>query len=482
MNFIERTSCNPMSYALLDNASLTAVQRLLGNIETRGKFSTDGDIVALEHVVEAILFYNEVACLNDYKPEYRESRQRDFPFIRFLEPSEFGLPTVREIAAKEAAKFKPIIRGGEFADADFKAFFDQVRMHIICTWDMAASVYYLTMKMLGQPNTEEFEKYTEISAAIFNELTDSQNTGAEWDKSVELFDSRGQRIDQGYVIPDARWAGGKTGGATMALQAFVAALNWLAQRTIYYSLAARHLHADTFLHPIRGDFQLHYMNKTGVFGYDFVHAVIDALNLRASSVVADLINRFTAHALRLELPMFSAWLVQQTGDVSAVIRAALELRGAREFSDARYQLLQIREAYDDDDLAAAGKKAAAMIKSVEKVFSELKRKYGANGGGKIPLTAVATVYNPVAKVTGWPALPPLKAGIPIPEFIQRAIPRKGMALIYRNIANELPRIWKLGEVRRQLTARVHESAKSPFSPKAEDPKYRHAHSHWKSPM
>ena len=187
MNFVERTSCNPMSYALLDNASLTAVQRLLGNIETRGKFSTDGDIVALEHVVEAILFYNEVACLDDYKPEYRESRQRDFPFVRFLDPSEFGLPTVKETAAKEAAKFKPIIRGGEFADADFKAFFDQLRMHIICTWDMAASVYYLTMKMLGQPDTEEFEKYTEISAAIFNELTDSQNAGAEWDKSVELF-------------------------------------------------------------------------------------------------------------------------------------------------------------------------------------------------------------------------------------------------------------------------------------------------------
>ncbi len=401
-----------MSYALLDNASLTAVQRLLGKIETRGKFSIDGDIVALEHVVEAILFYNEVACLDDYKPVYRESRRRDFPFIRFLDPSEFQLPAVEEVAAREAAKFKPIIRGGEFADTDFKAFFDQLRMHIVCTWDMASSVYYLTMKMLGQPDTEEFQKYTEISAAIFNELTDSQSAGAQWDKSVELFDARGRRIEQGYVIPDARWAGGKTAGASMALEAFVAALNWLAQRTIYYSFAARHLHADTFLHPIRGNFQLHYMNKTGVFGYDFVHALIDALNVRASSVVADLVNRFTANALRLELPMFSASPVQRTGDVSQVIGAALELRNAPEFVDARHQLLQVREAYDEDNLAGAAKKATAIIKNVEKVFGELKRKYGANGGGKIPLTAVATVYNPIAKMTGWPPLPPLKAGIP----------------------------------------------------------------------
>ncbi len=70
-----------MSYALVDNASLTSVQRLLGRIETRGTDSIDGDIAAFEHLVQALLFYQDVVCIDDYKPEYRLSREREFSFI-----------------------------------------------------------------------------------------------------------------------------------------------------------------------------------------------------------------------------------------------------------------------------------------------------------------------------------------------------------------------------------------------------------------
>ena len=41
------------------------------------------------------------------------------------------------------------------------------------------------------------------------------------------------------------------GGTTRALDMFIASLNWLAYKSIYYSLAAKYLKADTFLHPIR---------------------------------------------------------------------------------------------------------------------------------------------------------------------------------------------------------------------------------------
>jgi hypothetical protein len=45
-----------VSYALIDNASLTATQRLLGGVETRGDHSTDGDIVAFKHLIEGFSF------------------------------------------------------------------------------------------------------------------------------------------------------------------------------------------------------------------------------------------------------------------------------------------------------------------------------------------------------------------------------------------------------------------------------------------
>ena len=120
--------------------------------------------------------------------------------------------------------------------------------------------------MLGEPDGEELEKYSAISAAIFSELADSQGSGGGWNDAVNLFDSSGRPITDSYVIDGAQRGNGKTGGLTGALRSFVAALNWLASRSIYYSFVARHLEADTFLHLIRTAFQLHYMAKTGSSG------------------------------------------------------------------------------------------------------------------------------------------------------------------------------------------------------------------------
>jgi len=70
-------------------------------------------------------------------------------------------------------------------------------LNIICTWDISASIYYLTMKMLGQPNTEEFKKYSEISASIFTELTDQAQRGEPLNNDVTLVDSKGRFISKG---------------------------------------------------------------------------------------------------------------------------------------------------------------------------------------------------------------------------------------------------------------------------------------------
>jgi Mg-chelatase subunit ChlI len=60
--------------ALVDNATLTAAQRLLGDIEVKNLYNIDGDIEAFENLAQAILFFDEVCCIDDYKPAFRNSR------------------------------------------------------------------------------------------------------------------------------------------------------------------------------------------------------------------------------------------------------------------------------------------------------------------------------------------------------------------------------------------------------------------------
>lgn len=471
-----------MSYALIDNASLTSAQRLLGRIETRGAASIDGDIAAFEQLVQSLLFYQNVVCVDDYKSEHRLSREKEFSFIRFLSPSDFGLEAIDTLAAEESRAFKPEIRGGEFADEDFRKFFDQLRLNIICTWDISSSIYYLTMKMLGQPDTEEFKKYAEISASIFAELTDQIHRGGGWNNDVVLVDSKGRAIGKGYTIDGAKW-GGDTGGLTPGLKAFAAALNWLVRRTLFYSFVGRHLHADTFLHPIRSGFQIHYMQKTGVFGYDFTHALLQSFAERSEKALTSIISGPREYAVKMNLPLFSAWFVNEAGSVEKILPSVLSVRDAPEFAEARHQIMQIREAIDNEGITRANREATKIGEKLDKALEEIRKKYGVKASGTgFSLSPVIKVFNSIAAFSGWPKLPEVKASVPIPDFLQKALTQKGLVQVYRNIVNDLPAVWRLGDARKKLAASVRTSEDRVFSARVEDPKYRRAHSSWKSPM
>jgi hypothetical protein len=54
-------------YALIDNATLTAVQRVSGQIRVKNSDTVNGDLVALENLVQAILFYDELVCVDNYR-------------------------------------------------------------------------------------------------------------------------------------------------------------------------------------------------------------------------------------------------------------------------------------------------------------------------------------------------------------------------------------------------------------------------------
>ncbi len=67
-----------MTYALIDNSTLTAVQRIEGHVKTKSKDSVDTDIIAFENYIQSILFYDRVIAVDDYIPEHREDRMLNF--------------------------------------------------------------------------------------------------------------------------------------------------------------------------------------------------------------------------------------------------------------------------------------------------------------------------------------------------------------------------------------------------------------------
>ena len=52
-NYLSATEESEMRYAVVDNATLTAVQRLLGDIPIYNKHAIDGDILAFETLIQS---------------------------------------------------------------------------------------------------------------------------------------------------------------------------------------------------------------------------------------------------------------------------------------------------------------------------------------------------------------------------------------------------------------------------------------------
>jgi hypothetical protein len=473
-----------MTYALIDNATLTAVQRLTGEASSKTDDSVDVDIIALESFVQATLFYDRLVAVDDYTEAYRDVRKAAFPEITFLDKDGYRFTELEELAGREASKLRPKIQGGEFVNDEFRDLIELLQTHIVCTWDINSSVYHLTLKSLSG-NANEFAKYGKLAAAIFSELTDAGESGHRSRGDVILVDRHGHLITKGYKIPGAKWNNGgeSTGEASPAIKAFVASLVWLANRSIFYCMAGRHLQADTFLYPIRQAYQQSYLSKTCNYGFDYARYIVNEFSNNLVKDVFEIHHAGLAATTGLQLPFFTAWLARQTGDPAQIIVAARQVRENPEFVEAREQLHEVRRLFDEFGIAKANQAVTRILKDIQRGSNDMRVKYGIQTRQGIPITRLVQVYNSCAALSSLPPAPDLGIRVKVPEFLSNLQKPKGFRAAYRNLTNDIATVWSLGDARDILGSRViREDNSRAYSPKQEQPRFRNVHSAFKSPM
>lgn len=473
-----------MTYALIDNATITAVQRIMGTAPTRSTDNTDVDIIALDNMLQAILFYDEITAIDDYKPEFQTHRKQQFSHIRFLDSSQYTLPAIKEYANQKASELLPEIRGGEFTNSDFKNFFGMLQTNIICTWDMSSSVYYLTLKMLGEARGEEFEKYGKIAAAIFSELQDCRNSSGVTKNDVLLYDSAGNKIDKDYKINgyhNGERTQRNTGGMTDALKAFTASLIWIANRSIYYTNAAHYLHADSILYPIRQAYQQHYFQKTLQLDSNHIQSLIKKTTSSISQDIVEITNNSRSANITFEVPVIAAYLINQCDSPEHILVAANDLRNRPILQEFRGILREIRNTLDDGDRITLNKKTQQLTSDIRKCSDSIRGQFGIKTQSGVPIKKIVQCYNTHASMIGLPTFPEYDGKIPLPQFMNKS-KKSGLSLFYSDVTNDLSQIWALGKAKDRLGSKVYKERGKEYNPKAESPRYRKVHSEWKSPM
>lgn len=472
-----------MTTALIDNATLTGVQRILGQAPSRSGDSLDVDLVAFENFVQARLFYDDVSVIDDYIPALREARRNAFPQVTHIDPSALGLQQIATTADTIAANIRPKIQGGNFANSDFQALFELLQSHMVCTWDIGGSIYHLTLKVLAEEGSQEFQKYGSVATAIFQELGEAKNAGHWVKPNIEFVDRFGKPITKDYKVPDARWGSGETGEPSGAIAPFVASLVWVANRAVFYTLAAAHLKADSFLYPIRQAYQQHYIAQRFQYHADFPRRLVGQVSTSLSRDVAEVHTAGSPELAACDLPVFSAWLAQQCGDPSAAIYALEEIRLHQPFVEARAQLNELHEAFHDQSLAQGNRKLEKLTNAVQRVSASMREKYSVKTRQGVPLTRLVTVYNAIGGMAGLPPLPEIDLKVQLPPFLRDMRREVGFCAVYRNVINDLAVVASLGELHDVMSRRVEIDTKAiAYSPKAESPRFRKSHSRFKSPM
>ncbi|WP_235165474.1 MULTISPECIES: hypothetical protein [Pseudomonas] len=80
-----------MSYALIDNATLTAAQRATGAVAVKTSDTINGDLCVLENLLQGNLFYDDFLCIDNYKPEHRDSRKQHQDGATYTSEASVGL-------------------------------------------------------------------------------------------------------------------------------------------------------------------------------------------------------------------------------------------------------------------------------------------------------------------------------------------------------------------------------------------------------
>jgi hypothetical protein len=470
-----------MRYALIDNSTLTGVQRLFGQIPIKNTLVTDMDVLCLESLVEAILFYDQIFVIDDYKPYFRNSRTKSFPFLSSLGPDSLPIHELTATTKKLTESIVPRVEGGQFTDKDFKPFFDLLKMNVTFTWDMASSVYFLTQKMLAGVGGLDIKKYSRLSSAIYGELIDKRRaveTGIGETKVV-LVDSQGKPIGPDYEILDKE---NRSYSPQMSSQAsaFFAALNWLAFRTIFYTLAARNLKIDLILHPIRHSFQANFIPKFFKGDTNTFKPLLDAMNHSANESINKILGNVQPFVTKERVPLFVTWLAVKTGDPARFIETALELRQEAPFVKARQKLIELEAKLAEGNFTSESNR---LLQEVSLAMRSIVSKYGANTEQGISSSSIITLWNLTAALSGLPKIPNIKFQIPRSEFVKHIMPAKGFKAVYRTLVSDLVQVSQLGKYYEIITRRIvlEEGADELFA-KEERAEFRRSKFYWKIPM
>lgn len=461
-----------MPSVIFDNSTLTAVQRLTGDAPAPNSYDVQGDYSALESFFTSLIFYDDFYFIDDYKPEFREQRRERFSYCRSVATAAFPYNETLSAAKILTENLMLDIRGGRMQVGVIKDFLESIGLYLTGAWHMQSSDYFLVLKILADGGDELKYKYSPLSALIFNQLSGRGNE-AETEEKYCLLDSGGNAIHKESTDGQINFK------IDNDLMTFAKSLNWLTMRASFYALLSGHFDASVCLHPIRHNFLAQWTSQEKIVKVSDVWR--QKLTSFFSGEAAAAINAINAASeateIGIDLPLFAAWAVGKTGNVSDAISFILDIRQNPEAVALRQHLNELDELQCGNEIGKHKTELNKLRTALEIEAGRMQNKFGQALVGKSASTVSMTAqFLPVPKISAGARINLDNLGLKFGK------PRHFRSL-FRNVVADVIQFDSLGDVRGKLMKQVRRT-KDLTTPtlRVEDKKFLGKSSSWKLPM
>ncbi|HEX3883668.1 MAG TPA: hypothetical protein VHW66_13490 [Stellaceae bacterium] len=438
---------------LVDNATLSGVERITGITQTRNLNNIDNDILCLEKLVTAILFSDELIGVDDYKDELRSGRLKNFDFIKFFKIDE---PTYSTLAAEAAtfARSMAFSFEGSKPAGDVISFFEALRIDPQLRWDVWVSSEYLTLSFLVKnPKYAPYER--SIDSAFRHENTDRGLVDAGTDyrpafsvaERPEITDVKDFVHALSSNNPQYAGMDGKS-----ALDRVLFGYGWVAERSHFYNAVAHMQRADTYLAPLRDAFcesccRIDYPSQ--------MIGLLESLKEKSQQTLSSILEPSGQAKFAMRLPFFTAYLISRTDNPKQCIDLALSMRSTSEFQECRTIFHNLNH------LTAANKvqEVNGILKYLDQSCTNLMKKYAVSteNGLQFSLSLGFTGVN-------------LGASAKLSQLF-RSYKNRSFARVFRNIAQDMLNVERLGGLYDRVCSSIRKHSEATYPKISTTPKY-----------
>lgn len=442
-----------MRRVLLDNATLSGVERLLGFSKIRNLNYVDNDILCFEKLLNAILFSDQIICVDDYKKEYSSKRIEKFNFIEFKKIDQ----NVYHEVSKEAAGFaKSMAFGfeGSKPAGDAIHFFEALKISPQLRWDIWVSSEYLTLSFLVD-RTDTIDREASIDSVFRHESVDHSKTLSQEEISDTLFVSGRDDINnikdliQSLKSENPQFAGTDS---KSALQRIIFGYGWAAERSFFYNKIAEIWGADTYLAPLRDAFCESCCRID--FGSD-VTALIENIKSNSQKALASILEPTGQAKFIMRLPFFTAYLISKTDTPAQCIELALSMRMEKDFQQCR----DLFQNMNHISTSEKRKELNSIMKYLEDNCAEIMSKYSVNTGNGQQFSFSLGFAGPSVATS-------IKLGQLFKPYRNKPIVR-----VFRNIVQDMINVERLGALSKKLRSSIVEHQEATYPRISATPKF-----------